>query len=56
MIEAAQYIFKIGVADVDDILLNTSGAILGVLFINLVNIKNIYYPVVKYLHTINLGS
>ena len=35
IIESAQYIFKLGSFDIDDIILNTSGAILFYLFINL---------------------
>jgi len=33
-IEALQYIFRVGVADIDDILLNTLGAATGILLYN----------------------
>jgi len=36
-IEFIQYIFKRGVADIDDIILNSLGALIGVLFIKGVN-------------------
>lgn len=36
-IEAVQYIFKLGVADIDDILLNVAGAVVGVLLMKAVN-------------------
>jgi glycopeptide antibiotics resistance protein len=36
-IEAIQYIFSVGVADIDDIILNTTGACLGYLFISHTN-------------------
>ena len=39
-IEILQYIFKVGVADIDDIILNTIGVCIGYLFISFLKINN----------------
>jgi glycopeptide antibiotics resistance protein len=39
-VETIQYIMKIGVADIDDLLLNTTGALLGVLLLHLATLRN----------------
>jgi glycopeptide antibiotics resistance protein len=33
-VEVAQFIFSVGVADIDDVILNTLGGILGLIFLN----------------------
>jgi glycopeptide antibiotics resistance protein len=39
-VEAIQYILNIGVADIDDLLLNTLGALIGVLLLHMISLKN----------------
>jgi glycopeptide antibiotics resistance protein len=42
VVEAIQYILNIGVADIDDLILNTAGAALGLLLLYFVSLKNRY--------------
>lgn len=39
-IEFIQYLFDIGVADIDDVILNVTGAVTGLLLCNMLGIKN----------------
>ena len=52
-VETIQYIFKIGIADIDDVLLNTTGALLGLAVLHVAFFRNNNYRLPGILKTAN---